>query len=382
MQYRKFGKMDEKISALGFGTMRLPLLPGEKDDSKIDENAAIAMIRHAIDEGVNYLDTAFFYHNGASEKLVGKAIKDGYREKTYIATKMPVYAANKTEDFDEFLNTQLERLGVECIDFYLLHNLTKEYWQERVLPFKFLDKMLEAKKAGKIRHIGFSFHDDYESFCEIVDGFDWEFCQIQMNYLDVDQQATLKGLKYAADRGLGVVIMEPLLGGKLAQTPKPVREIFASSDPNKDPVEWGLDFLWDMPEVSFLLSGMSDMQQVKDNIEYAKRSGIKTLTEKEHATIAAVQEKFKSFDVIPCTACRYCLPCPQGVNIPRNFAAYNELHTYESKDIGKGSYERIVVFDGKEALSDNCIACQQCEALCPQHIKISEWMPKVTEAMK
>lgn len=212
MQYRQFGRMAEKVSALGFGAMRMPMAGGE-----IDEPEAIRMIRRAIDGGVNYVDTAYFYHDGKSESLVGKALKDGYREKTYVATKSPIGLHKCPEDFDRCLETQLERLDIGTIDFYLMHALDRGGWDNVAVPFGLIDKMEKAKADGKIRHIGFSFHDDFDTFRRIIDSYDgWEFCQIQFNYIDIDHQAGLRGLEYAAAKGLGVIVMEPLLSGKLA----------------------------------------------------------------------------------------------------------------------------------------------------------------------
>lgn len=382
MQYRKFGQMDVEVSALGFGTMRLPLAGDKSDPAQIDEQQAIAMIRHAIDAGVNYVDTAWFYHNNQSELLVAKALRDGYREKVFIATKSPLSLMTGEDDFEHFLSKQLERLETDCIDFYMLHCVTSDFWHDKVIPFGLIEKIARAKEEGRVKYIGFSFHDNYPLFKEVVDAYPWDFCQIQLNYLDVDNQATLAGMHYAADSGLGVIVMEPLLGGKLATPPKGVCEIFEAANPDRSPVEWALDFLWDKPEVSMLLSGMSDLQQTIDNVAYAKRSYAGMLTDAERETIAAVQAKFDAYAVIPCTACEYCMPCPQGVYIPGNFAAYNELHTYDSPEVGRKSYWNLPPFRGQTAQASHCTACKQCEAECPQHIAISELMPKIVEAFK
>ena len=235
MNMRKMGNTGVELSALGFGCMRLPTL----ENGAIDEKEAIRIIREAIDNGLNYVDTAYYYHDQQSEVLVGKALQDGYREKVHLATKQPEYNIEKEEDFDNFLNTQLERLQTDHIDFYLLHALNRRTWDEKVVPFHVLDKMKKAKEDGRVRHLGFSFHDDFDTFKMIIDSFDgWEFCQIQMNYIDIENQATLKGLEYAAQKGLGVVIMEPLLGGKLANLSPQGKE---KLEPAKTPVEWALD---------------------------------------------------------------------------------------------------------------------------------------------
>ena len=236
MKYRKFGSTGLEVSALGFGCMRLPI----HEDKTIDEEKAIAMIRHAIDSGVNYVDTAYPYHQGTSELVVGKALKDGYREKTYLADKLPVWLIEKEEDFDKYLDEQLEKLGTDHIDFYLLHALSRERFEERVKKFNLTKKMEEAKAAGKIRYLGFSFHDSLDVFKEIVDYYHWDFCQIQYNYINTNYQAGTEGLKYAASKGLGVVVMEPLLGGKLANLAEHVAEVVPDK---KSQVEYALDFL-------------------------------------------------------------------------------------------------------------------------------------------
>ena len=274
MKYRKFGSTGLEVSALGFGCMRLPI----HEDKTIDEEKAIAMIRHAIDSGVNYVDTAYPYHQGTGELVVGKALKDGYREKTYLADKLPVWLIEKEEDFDKYLDEQLEKLGTDHIDFYLLHALSRERFEERVKKFNLTKKMEEAKAAGKIRYLGFSFHDSLDVFKEIVDYYHWDFCQIQYNYINTNYQAGTEGLKYAASKGLGVVVMEPLLGGKLANLAEHVAEVVPDK---KSQVEYALDFLWDQPEVSLLLSGMTEPEQVEENLEYASRSEIGMVTEEE-----------------------------------------------------------------------------------------------------
>lgn len=369
MQYRKFGNTGLLISALGFGAMRLPTTHTENGD-EINEAKAINMIRHAIDNGVNYVDTAYPYHGGKSEILVGKALKDGYREKTYLATKSPVWAINKPEDFDRLLDEQLQKLDVEYIDFYLLHALSLDRWNNTVLKFDLLSKMEKAKSDGKIRHIGFSFHDEYEAFETILNGYDhWDFCQIQLNYINVDYQAGLKGLYNAAKKGLGVIIMEPLLGGKLANPPKGVVDILPE---DKSPVEWSLDYLWNMEEVSFLLSGMSDMTQTMDNLGYAKRSSVGMLSSDDLKMLEQAKVIFDTMALVPCTKCAYCMPCPFGLDIPKTFEAYNTTASV--------SMEKATELYNEIATKANaCRTCKACERECPQHINISELMPTIHE---
>ncbi|MCL2329736.1 MAG: aldo/keto reductase [Phycisphaerae bacterium] len=373
MQYRRFGKTGIKVSALGFGAMRLPIKSGKSNEKMVDEKLAIAMIRRAIDEGVNYVDTAYVYHEGHSERVTGLALLDGYRQKVQLATKSPLWLLEKRADFGRILDEQLKKLQTDTIDFYLLHAIQQDSW-EVVLQYDLLTEMERAKKAGKIGHIGFSFHDKLPVFKQIIDHYPhWDFCQIQLNVVNTVYQAGLEGLRYAAARDIGVVIMEPLRGGYLANVPPAVRDILAPT--GKPAVEWALDFLWDMPEVSLLISGMSTMQHVNDNLLYANRSSPGMLSAADQQVIQRVQEQYKSYQVIPCTGCDYCLPCPQGVAIPYNFTPYNEYQTLGDLAKSKKAYHDWVTLFGE--LANKCTGCQQCESLCPQQIKISQWLPKV-----
>jgi uncharacterized protein len=379
MKYRKFGRLDWKVSALGFGLMRLPTIDGNPQSDKVDEVESITMIRHAIDRGVNYLDTAYPYHNGASESVLGKALKDGYREKVRIATKSPVWQVEKKSDFDKYLDEQLKRIDTDHVDFYLFHGLGKKRWEEVVLKHDLLESAEAAISDGRIRHIGFSFHDDFDAFRMIVDGYDkWEFCQIQYNYMDTDNQAGTKGLKYAASKGLGVVIMEPLLGGRLANPPKRILDILNESKHEPGPVDLALQWIWDQPEVSLILSGMSTMAQVEGNLVSAGRSGIGTLKKSEHELIDRIRKKYRSMLPIPCTGCGYCMPCPNGVDIPGNFELFNNGFIHEDMRTARTSYARFVP-EGERAGA--CTHCMTCEEKCPQKINISELMPKVHEEL-
>lgn len=358
MPRRPFGQTGVEVSPLGFGAMRLPT----HADGSIDEAEAIRLLRTAIDRGINYVDTAYFYHNQQSESLVGKALQDGYREKTYVATKSPMGFIQAPEDFERILEEQLARLQTDHIDFYLLHALSLDEWHNKVLKFGLLDKMEAAKAAGKIRHIGFSFHDTNEAFHTIVDGYDgWEFCQIQLNYVDVNHQAGMEGLIYAASRGLAVIIMEPLLGGKLAVPPASVQAVLS---PDKSPVEWALDFLWDRPEVSLILSGMSNREQVEGNLLYAARSAVGMLSPAQREQFAPAKIAYDTMARVSCTQCAYCMPCPFGVNIPGVFEAYNRSAL--SREEGE---KRYAALEGK---ADLCRACGKCQKACPQHLPIPQ----------
>jgi len=358
MQYRDFGKTGEKVSALGFGCMRLPTR-GNLTHS-IDEQEATRIVRDGIDNGINYIDTAFFYHNGKSEGFVGKALQDGYRNKVLLATKSPFGGFKFGFEFDKILDTQLKRLQTDCIDMYLLHAANLKSWQNSALKFDLLSKMEKARAAGKIRYIGFSFHDNFEAFQTILNGYDgWDFCQIQYNYVDIDRQAGTKGLELAAQKGLGVIVMEPLLGGKLAN---PTENLKAALPAGISPVQAAFDFIWDRPEVSLLLSGMSNAEQVRQNLQYASESRIGKLTEAQKPCFEKAKTVFETAARVSCTRCEYCTPCPKKVEIPEIFAQYNK--SVQDKNAAKKAYKKI------KGGVQNCVGCGKCEEKCPQQLPI------------
>lgn len=375
MNFRNFGKTGWQVSALGFGCMRLPSLDGKRFSAGVDEPEAVRLIRHAIEQGVNYLDTAYVYHDGRSEFVVGQALQDGYRDRVRLATKSPVWLIQSEADFDKFLNEQLGRLRTDHIDFYLLHALSRKRWREIILPHRVLEKAAAAVRDGRIGHLGFSFHDDYESLPEILAGYDrWAFCQLQYNYLDTERQAGTPGVRLAAAQGLAVVVMEPLLGGRLANPPADIREFLAGSAIQRSPVDWALQWLWDQPEVSVVLSGMSTMAQLEANLASAGRSGIGSFAAADRGIIEGLQTKYRQQISIPCTQCHYCLPCPNGINIPVNFELFNDAVRHEDIEGGRTWYG---VFLTPAERAGACQGCRTCEPLCPQQIPISEWMPKV-----
>ena len=369
MKYRELGNTGLNASALGFGCMRFPLLE-EGNDRSVDEPRAIKLLRNAIDNGVNYIDTAYGYHGGISELIVGKALKDGYREKVSLATKLPLWNVASAQDFDRLLSEQLSKLQTDYIDYYLLHSVNNESWETKVKKFGLIDKMLQAREKGIIKHIGFSFHDDLEVFEKVLDECDiFEFCQIQLNYIDVDSQAGIEGLEYAAEKGLGVIVMEPLLGGKLACPKKNVEELL---DGSKSPVEWAFDFLWNRPEVSLLLSGMGNEQMVSDNLAYADKAAVGMLKQADLNMLAKAKKEFDSLTVVPCTGCEYCMPCPSGVKIPKVFAAYNEITS--------GGRRRVKeIFPDIEVNASLCVECGNCESKCPQQIKIIDSLKTIVD---
>jgi len=371
VRYRKFGKLDWEGSVLGFGVMRLPLT--DDDPANIDEPESIRMIRYAIDHGVNYVDTAYPYHSGQSEPLLGRALLDGYREKVKLATKMSPWLIESSSDFDRHLNGQLERLQTDKIDFYLLHSLNKEYWP-KLRKLGVLRWAEGAMADGRIGYLGFSFHDKFEVFKEIVDAYgNWTFCQIQYNYMDVDYQAGTRGLKYAADKGLAVVIMEPLRGGFLSKgTPEPVAKVWASAPPGRSPIEWALQWVWNHSEVSVVLSGMSTMEQVIEDIAFANRSRPSTLTIDELTMIDRVRETYRQLSPIPCTGCGYCMPCSNRVEIPRIFEFYNDAVMYDNTPRGQLFYSEL----NEKQCADQCTECGECVEACPQKIQIPELLQK------
>ncbi len=369
MLYRSLA--GEKVSQLGFGAMRLPVV-----DGAVDLPQAIRMLRYAIDSGVNYLDTAWVYHDGESEGIVGRALKDGYRDRTFIATKSPVWLMKEPADFDRYLDAQLARLDTDRIDFYLLHALNTGNWENsrRHDALEFLER---ARKAGKIRHAGFSFHDDLPVFKGIVDEGSWEFCQIQYNYLDREFQAGRAGLHYAKAHGLDVIVMEPLRGGSLARSvPPKVQALWDGAEAQRTPAEWALRWIWDQPEVSLILSGMGAIEQVEENIRTASSAPADSLTPAERALVDAVDVAYKGETMIDCTACRYCMPCPSGVDIPRNFAMYNSYFMFMQDALVKSDYGLIA----PDERSTACTECGNCEELCPQQLPIKEHLKAVTAA--
>ncbi|UCC20427.1 MAG: aldo/keto reductase [Promethearchaeota archaeon] len=390
MKYRKMGSLDWDVSVLGFGAMRLPMI----DQTTVNEVEAIKMIRYAIDNGVNYIDTAYTYHNGESEVIVGKALKNGYREKVHLTTKLPMWLVKKSEDFDRFLSEQIERLQTTP-DIYFFHGLNKDRL-EKVKKLKLIDKMEEAKANGLIKHIGFSFHDDYSVFKEIIDYYNWDCCQIQYNYLDVNYQAGTKGVEYAGSKNIALIIMEPIRGGKLAipenkldEKPE-IKAVLNESKVKRTMADWALQFVWNYPEVSVALSGMSSMQHVKENIESANKSDSNNLSGNDLKTISELRQAYKKYDLVSCTSCRYCMPCPNGVSIPWVFMYLNELGYWGEKRKPRIKFfydrmaksaedleKRLAEEEEVEGAASLCIQCGECIEKCPQNIDIPDVMEKV-----
>lgn len=375
MKYRKFNKTGENISLLGIGTMRLPVI--DDDSTKIDEEQAIKMIRKGIDDGVNYVDTAYMYHDGTSEVVTGKALKDGYREKVLLADKMPVWLAKEPADLHKIFDEQLSRLDVDCIDMYLIHSVDEHVWK-RVLEFNTLEFVKEKQAEGIIKHIGFSFHGETpEFFKEVLDYFDWDFCQIQLNYMDTKIQAGIKGLHYAGAKGIPVVIMEPLKGGKLTDVlPDSIKEYWNEAPIKRSPAEWALRWVANQPEVMTILSGVSSEVQLNENIAILSDAEPDSLSEKELQIIDKVGAKYNELIQYSCTNCKYCMPCPNKVSIPDVISNRNEWELFNHNPKVKKDY---FTFIAPKRRASACIECGECEEKCPQHLPIIEIMKESAE---
>lgn len=373
MKYRKLGKTGEEVSILGFGCMRFP-----QQGEKIDEEKSLEMIRYAIDKGVNYIDTAYPYHNGDSEIFLGKALKDGYREKIKLATKLPSWAVNTRSDMDKFINEQLKKLQTKQIDFYLIHSLNKEDYS-RLKENGLFDFIKKIKEQKLVKYVGFSFHDTLDVFKYIIDDYEWDFVQIQYNYIDEKYQAGTEGLLYAHNKGLGVIIMEPLRGGSLVNNlSDEIKSIINNSPVKKSAVEWAFKFLYDKEEISVVLSGMSSLEQVIDNIKAVDSQGeANSMTKIEKQVIEDLSKEFKSKIKVNCTGCKYCLPCPKGVQIPLCFELLNSSSMFNDIKKAKDMYNGFLVSEGSDA--SNCVECGACEQKCPQHINIIEKLKEVRE---
>lgn len=369
---------DMSVSILGFGAMRLPLVGGTQKptdsfnpDRSIDEEETARMIEYSVDHGVNYFDTAYNYHGGKSEIVLGKLLKS-HRSSVIIATKLPVFLASKGGDFDKFLDEQLKRLQTSYLDVYLLHGLNEKTWESSrsLNVLAFLDR---AQKDGRVRRAGFSFHDSIGVFKEIIDAYDWNVCQIQYNYLDRQYQAGVEGLMYAVERGIPVVVMEPLRGGKLAKVPPGVEILFDTSVNRWTPAEWALRWVWNHPQVSTVLSGMGSFEQVRENIGYAMEGKADSLSQEDLAFVDLVRKAYRGLLQVDCSGCAYCMPCPLGVNIPTNFSLYNDAVTFKDPT-GVMVYNAFMPLEQRASA---CVECAECEKKCPQHIAIREELKKV-----
>lgn len=375
MLYRK-DKYGNPISALGFGCMRFPHSMG-----KIDMEETEREIMAAYNAGVNYFDTAYVY--SGSEAALGEILeKNQIRDKINIATKLPHYLIKSREGMERMFAEHLKRLRTDHIDYYLMHMLTDLNTWEKLKKLGILEFLEEKKAAGTIRQIGFSYHGNSEMFCQLVDAYDWDFCQIQYNYMDEHSQAGRTGLQYANQKGLPVIIMEPLRGGKLVSLmPEEAKKIMSSYPLQHTPAQWAFKWLWNQPEVTCVLSGMNSMDMVMDNIQTASTTRVGELTEEDQAMLRQVVGVINSKMKVGCTGCRYCMPCPQGVDIPGTFAAYNRCFS-ESKAAGKRDYIMCTIVRQKPTSASNCIGCGKCERHCPQHIEIRKELKNAAKILE
>ncbi len=367
MEKRRLDKLGIETSLLGFGCMRFPTL----EDGKIDEILAEKMLDQAMAQGVTYYDTAFPYHNGDSEPFVGRVLNKYDRSSYYLATKLPVWMVETREDAEKIFEDQLKRLDKEYVDFYLLHALDKERF-EKVKKLGLIEMCEKFRQEGKIRYLGFSFHDDYEVFEEIINSYDWDFCQIQYNYMDTDVQAGDKGYALAEQKGIPMVIMEPVRGGLLAGFSDDIEEMFRETRPDQSIASWALRWVGSHKNVKVILSGMSTPEQVEDNLKTFDH--FEVLSEKEQDTVKWVVDTLKGRVQNGCTGCRYCMPCPSGVDIPGSFRIWNDYHIYQIYSFVQNRWEKELSADAKP---ENCVECGACEEQCPQKISIREHLKRV-----
>lgn len=382
MRYRPHGLTGVRVSALGFGMLRLPML---EDGKTVDEDQTIAMVRHAVDNGLNYVDTGYVYLGGQSETVTGKALANGYREKVWLTSKSPWWIMEKPEDFDKFFDESRSRLQTDLIDFYHIHMIMHRGWKEKVIPFKLIEKINNLKARGKILYAGFSFHDGVPLFKKVVDANpEWDFCLIQQNMLDTEHEAGLVGLNYAAANGMGVSIMEPLRNGFLVNPPREVRQIFDQAENPRHPVEWAFDYLWNKPEVSVVVSGMGNMQNVVDNLAYASRSAPGMLSPADVAVIGKAARQYRSYPgSIPCTGCYNCIPCPQNVAIGYLFnMVYNQYKAEGDPARAKRLVKYSMSPTQRGDLPQACNECGQCLAKCPQGINIPGELKRVQKELQ
>ncbi|MDR1863109.1 MAG: aldo/keto reductase [Treponema sp.] len=390
MRYRNYGKLGFQVSALGLGCMRLPRLYKEDTNTaEVDREKAWEIIRHAADHGINYFDTAYGYHNRTSEEVLGEALEGGRREKVKIATKQPFSVmtdlksgGGKTvlENARRNLENTLKKLRTSYLDVYLIHNIQVSTWQD-IKENRIIEEYEKFRAEGLIRAIGFSYHGKFPCFKEVLEFYDWGMCQIQQNLLDVDNEATVEGIRLAGKKGCALVIMEPLRGGGLASPPPAVASVYAKYPAKRSAVEWAFRHILNFPEVSTVLSGITTLEQLKEDIEiFSKPDAVPNcLSEEEEKILAGVRAAYKSLVSVPCTACEYCLPCPKGVNIPGVFARYNEGAMFGSYAQPQRNYF-FQVRSGQDA--SRCIACGACEKKCPQHIDVIEKLKTAHEALK
>jgi predicted aldo/keto reductase-like oxidoreductase len=380
MQLRNYGKTGYQVSAFGVGCMRLPRLITDSG-AEVDKEKALELLRYAADHGVTYFDTAYGYHNKTSEEVLGEAMEEGGRRaKVKIVTKQPFNAMTTQADIRKNLEATLKKLRTDYIDVYLIHNIQKATW-DSIKQRKIIEEYEKFRAEGLIRGIGFSYHGQYPTFKEVLGFYSWDMCQVQQNFLDTEKEATVEGIHEAGKKGCALVIMEPLRGGGLATPPPPVKEIYDRYKVKRSAVEWAFRYLVNFPEVSTILSGVTTLEQLKENIEIFSKPDMTAncLNDEEKEILVKVKEKYLSLISVPCTACEYCMPCPQGVNIPGVLIKYNDGTMFGSFAQSQRSYSFQV--NGNSDAS-KCVACGVCEKKCPQHIDIINQLKAAHEKLK
>lgn len=375
MQYRENPRNHQSLSILGYGCLRFSRKGGAIDQKKAEEE-----MRLAIERGVNYFDTAYTYPG--SEEALGTFLAKGYRDKVNIATKLPHYYIKKEGDMERFFQEELKRLKTDHVEYYLMHMLNDIAAWERLTELGIQEWIQEKKAEGKIWNIGFSFHGGTENFIKVLDAYDWDFCQIQYNYMDEHSQAGRRGLLHAAEKGIPVIIMEPLRGGRLVQgLPASAKKIIEQASPRRTAAEWGLKWLWNQPQVTVVLSGMNDITQVEENVRIASEATEGSMTPEELEIIDKIKSEINKYVKIPCTGCGYCMPCPRGVDIPVAFQTYNTSYT-DSYFQGLKAYFMCNALRTNHTGASNCIKCGKCKRHCPQEIDIPQELVKVKRRME
>ncbi len=379
MRYRKLGKTKQNVSILGFGAMRLPMagnpggMAGFDPNVPIEEVEATQMVEYAVEHGINYFDTAYGYHGGKSETFMGKTLKK-CRSQVMIATKLPPFMIQKPEDFERLFNEQLSKLQTDYLDVYLVHGIDSNSWA-RMKELGVLDFLDRLRAGGRIRFAGFSFHDELKVFKQIVDAYNWDLCQIQYNFYDQIYQAGKEGLAYAASRGLGAVIMEPLRGGRLiAKIPLPVQAIWDRAKSKRSPVAWAMLWVWNHADVSLILTGSSTLAQLKENVAAAEVGAADSLTPEELSLMEEARAAYRRMLKVDCTGCGYCMPCPNGVNIPHNFSLYNDVFLFDGREHSAFFYNKFMT---PEQRASGCFECRICEDKCTQKIPIIQALKEV-----
>lgn len=372
--YKKlFKDTDQNISLLGLGCMRFPTKQIDGKDF-IDKEKAQEIVDYAFENGINYFDTAYMYHDGLSEDFMGEALKKFPRDSFYLATKLPIWMADTAEDMERIFNEQLEKLQVEYFDFYLLHALGRGNF-DKCLKFGAYEFLFKMKEKGIIKNLGFSFHDNVDVLQEIVDYYSWDFAQLQINYLDWDMQNSKRQYEILEEKGIPCIVMEPVRGGALANPCEKANELFKSARPNKSVASWAIRYVASLPNVMTVLSGMSNMEQIADNI--STMTNFEPLTDDDRKVIEKAVEAYKKKDTVPCTGCRYCMDCPEGVDIPKMFKLYNEYAVNKDKDSYLSEYNQSP--DSEKV--DKCIACEKCTEHCPQAIEIPQKLEVIKELL-